>query len=127
MKGIDISNLEDIFFIRKMIWKRGRKEGKYGGFQLILGLFVFFPCAKCGKESHTIRTPNSVSFGYHFTCGLAMAIALRVSAFPNLIHFSCLGFCMFFYAWNVFFFPHFSFERLSLTMPISYDIKAHCQ
>lgn len=60
--------------------------------------FFFFPCAKCGKESHTIRTPNSVSFGYHFTCGLAMAIALRVSAFPNLIHFSCLGFCMFFYA-----------------------------
>ena len=66
-------------------------------------VFLFFPCAKCGKESHTIRTPNSVSFGYHFTCRLAMAIALRVSAFPNLIHFFCLELCMFLYAQNVFF------------------------
>ena len=56
----------------------------------------FFPCAKCGKKSHTIRTPNSVSFGYHFTCRLAMAIALRVSVFPNLIHFSAWNFVCFF-------------------------------
>lgn len=73
----------------------GGERGKYEVFQLTPGFCFFFPCAKCGKKSHTIRTPNSVSFGYHFTCRLAMAIALRVSVFPNLIHFSAWNFVCF--------------------------------
>ena len=51
MKGIDISNLEDIiFFIRKMIWKGVGERGKYGVFQLTPGFCFFFHVLNVAKK-----------------------------------------------------------------------------
>ena len=51
MKGIDISNLEDItFFIRRMIWKERKKKEKYGVYQLTLEIFPHV--LNVGKKSY---------------------------------------------------------------------------